>query len=103
MARTTEHDKSKDPSSDQAAQFGQIIRKRRKELKLRQDDVALASGLGRRFIVDLEAGKSSCHLGKALLVAATLGLNLLDMAQQRSPSEDDALLPDLISIPDDDA
>ncbi|MEO1141363.1 MAG: helix-turn-helix domain-containing protein [Pseudomonadota bacterium] len=102
MASNTEYGKSQDASRDHAARFGEIIRERRKELKLRQDDVALASGLGRRFIVDLEAGKPSCHLGKALLVATTLGLDLLDKAQ-RSPSEDNALLPDLLDSPDDHA
>jgi len=103
MARNTEHNKPKNASHDQAARFGQIIRDRRKELQLRQDDVALASGLGRRFIIDLEAGKPSCHLGKALLVAAALGLDLLDTTRQRSFSEDDPLLPDLVATPDGDA
>ena len=41
---------------------------------MRQDQLAGAAGVGVRFIVDLEAGKPTTHLGKALAVAAALGL-----------------------------
>src|ERR1700692_5102940 len=34
------------------------------------------STVGERFIVDLEAGKPTCQLGKTLMVAATLKLGL---------------------------
>jgi HTH-type transcriptional regulator / antitoxin HipB len=54
--------------------FGQAIRAARKAQGLRQDQLAGAAGVGVRFIVDLEAGKPSAQLGKALHVAATLGL-----------------------------
>jgi hypothetical protein len=39
---------------------------------MRQDDLALATNVGRRFIVELEAGKPNCQLGKALVVAAAV-------------------------------
>jgi y4mF family transcriptional regulator len=54
--------------------FGQAIRTARKAQGLRQDQLAGAAGVGVRFIVDLEAGKASAQLGKALQVAAVLGL-----------------------------
>jgi HTH-type transcriptional regulator / antitoxin HipB len=57
--------------------FGQAIRAARKAQGLRQDQLAGAAGVGVRFIVDLEAGKPSAQLGKALHVAATLGLAVL--------------------------
>jgi DNA-binding XRE family transcriptional regulator len=41
---------------------------------MRQDQLALATGVGRRFLIDLEAGKPSCQLGRSLLVAEALGL-----------------------------
>jgi hypothetical protein len=41
---------------------------------MRQDQLALATGVGRRFLIELEAGKSSCQLGRSLLVAEALGL-----------------------------
>src|SRR3979409_938324 len=62
-----------------ATRFGALIRERREALKLRQDDIAFSTGLGRRFIIELEAGKPSCHLGKALVVAAAVGLRPIDL------------------------
>jgi transcriptional regulator with XRE-family HTH domain len=47
--------------------FGSLIRSRRKALRMRQDQLALATGVGRRFLIELEAGKSSCQLGRSLL------------------------------------
>ncbi|MEI9850174.1 MAG: hypothetical protein WDN24_04025 [Sphingomonas sp.] len=38
-----------------------------------QQELAAASGVGVRFIVDLEAGKPTLQLGKVLQVLATLG------------------------------
>jgi HTH-type transcriptional regulator/antitoxin HipB len=55
-------------------QLGAVIRLRRKALNLTQSDLALASGTGLRFIVDLEKGKPTCHIGKALAVLQSLGL-----------------------------
>ena len=40
-----------------------------------------------RFVVDLEAGKESCHLGKALAAAAALGLRLVEPAAPAGPGE----------------
>lgn len=56
--------------------FGHAIRVARKAQGLRQDQLAGAAGVGVRFIVDLEAGKPSAQLGKALQVAAALGLSV---------------------------
>jgi transcriptional regulator with XRE-family HTH domain len=61
-------------ASEAALAFGSHIRGRRKALKMRQDQLALATGVGRRFLIDLEAGKPSCQLGRSLLVAEALGL-----------------------------
>jgi y4mF family transcriptional regulator len=59
-----------------SADFGQIIKQVRKHQKLRQIDLAAASGCGERFIIDLEKGKPTCELEKALRVAAMLGISL---------------------------
>jgi transcriptional regulator with XRE-family HTH domain len=59
--------------------FGSLIRRRRKALNMRQDQLALATGVGRRFLIDLEAGKPSCQLGRSLLVAHALGLKVTDL------------------------
>jgi HTH-type transcriptional regulator/antitoxin HipB len=56
--------------------FGEFVKKRRKQLKMNQSDLALVSGTGMRFISDLENGKRTCELGKALDVLANLGVEL---------------------------
>jgi transcriptional regulator with XRE-family HTH domain len=66
-------------ASSAAAAFGDLIRNRRKTLRMRQDQLALATGVGRRFLIELEAGKSSCQLGRSLLVARALGLSLPEL------------------------
>ena len=53
---------------------------------MRQDQLALATGVGRRFLIDLEAGKASCQLGRSLLVADALGLRLTDIVATSGPS-----------------
>ena len=59
-----------------AKQFGSIIQKARKRLKLTQANVAGACGTGIRFIVELEHGKPTCELEKALRVAHMLGIKI---------------------------
>ena len=74
--------------------IGNRVRLIRRELKLTQKDLALTSGTGLRFIVDLEKGKPTCEIGKVLVVLATLGIAITLMppaidappAQQRPRS-----------------
>src|SRR5262245_35662818 len=84
-------------ASGTASAFGSMIRDRRKALKMRQDQLALATGVGRRFLIELEAGKPSCQLGRSLLVAQALGLTAADILAHRDPSAaaPDADLPEL--------
>jgi len=56
--------------------LGQLIRETRKSQGLTQEQLASISGTGRRFVLDLESGKESCHLNKALKVLTMLGLEL---------------------------
>ena len=58
------------------ADIGTIVRTTRKAQGLRQDELAGAAGVGLRFIVDLEAGKPTVQLGKALQVLRALGCTL---------------------------
>ena len=64
---------------------------------MRQDQLALATGVGRRFLIELEAGKSSCQLGRSLLVAEALGLKPADVLASGGPvqSATAPVLPDL--------
>ena len=74
-------------ASEAALAFGLLIRSRRKAMKMRQDQLALATGVGRRFLIDLEAGKPSCQLGRSLLVAEAVGLRQADLLTSGSPSQ----------------
>ncbi len=98
MAKKQDNIEPRDEAHAQAMRFGQMIRQRREALKLRQDDLVFSTGLGRRFIIELEAGKSSCQLGKALIVANALGLRPFDIMQHHT-NESNALLPDLVDFP----
>ena len=56
--------------------FGQAIRERRKELGYTQAFLAEFSGFSVSFISDLENGKETAELGKALVLVNLLGLDL---------------------------
>jgi DNA-binding XRE family transcriptional regulator len=68
-------------------------------MKMRQDQLARATGVGRRFLIDLEAGKSSCQLGLSLLVAEAVGLRQADLLTSGSPSQT-ATAPELPDLPE---
>lgn len=56
--------------------IGSLIKATRKNLGVTQKDLALTSGTGLRFIIDLERGKETCEIGKALTILQTLGIKL---------------------------
>ena len=56
--------------------LGAIVRRERKAQKLKQAELAAVSGVGIRFIVDLEAGKPTLQLEKVLHVVRTLGCSI---------------------------
>jgi len=53
--------------------LGRMVRETRKRLKLTQPQLALAANVGVRFIVELEAGKSTLRLELILRVLQALG------------------------------
>ncbi len=55
------------------AQLGEALRSARKQLRLTQPQLALAAGVGVRFIVDLESGKPTVRLESVLRVIDALG------------------------------
>lgn len=57
-------------------QLGTAIKEARRRQGLRQDQLAAAANVGVRFVIDLEAGKPTAQLGKALDVLQALGLPL---------------------------
>ena len=59
-----------------AKQIGEIVKRTRKNLGVTQADLALTSGTGLRFIIELERGKPTCQLEKTLTVLHTLGIRI---------------------------
>ena len=57
-------------------QLGTAVRERRRQLKVTQKELAMTCGSGLRFIVDLEKGKPTCQIGKALQILQALGLDI---------------------------
>ncbi len=71
-----------------AEDFGRLIRQRRRAAGLTQEQLAARCGVARRFLIELEAGKPTCQLGKALTAAVELGIQLGDVAEAApAPSE----------------
>ena len=58
-----------------AKSFGEMIRKRRKELGYTQSWLSEFSGFSISFISDLENGKPTAELGKAIYLANLLGMD----------------------------
>lgn len=57
-------------------EIGNLIKKARKDQQMTQTELAAASGVGVRFIVDIEKGKETCEIGKTLNVLRMLGITL---------------------------
>ena len=56
--------------------FGEIIRKNRKKHGYTQKYICEVSGISASFISDLENGKASVELGKAIYLANLLGIDI---------------------------
>jgi y4mF family transcriptional regulator len=56
--------------------IGELVRNTRKKMEVTQRDLAMTSGTGLRFIIDMEKGKPTCQLGKVLTVLHTLGIKI---------------------------
>ena len=57
-------------------ELGQYIFKERKNLKLTQKEISEFSDVGRKFVLELEKGKSTAQIGKIFEVLNALGLEL---------------------------
>ncbi|MFN3825996.1 MAG: helix-turn-helix transcriptional regulator [Micavibrio sp.] len=70
-------------------QLGQLVKQTRKAMGVTQKDLALTSGTGLRFIIELEKGKPTCQIGKVLTVLHTLGIKLSLSAPPSQGGRDD--------------
>lgn len=58
------------------AELGASLRQVRRSRGLRLEDLALAAGVGVRFISELERGKPTARIAETLRVAAALGVRV---------------------------
>ncbi|KZL15333.1 anaerobic benzoate catabolism transcriptional regulator [Pseudovibrio axinellae] len=56
--------------------LGQVIRRARKQQNLTQEQLAALSGVGPRFLRELEHGKETSRIGLVFAVLSTLGLSV---------------------------
>jgi y4mF family transcriptional regulator len=67
---------SKREDTHERAHLEHVVRTRRRQLELRQEDLADLAGVSLRFVQALEAGKRSVQLDRVEAVLAVLGLRL---------------------------
>jgi HTH-type transcriptional regulator / antitoxin HipB len=81
-----------------AQEFGDLIRQGRRALGMTQRDLALIINAGERFVVELEAGKGTSQLGKALAAAQAVGVRISSPAAVALERRD--LVPAVADPPD---
>lgn len=57
-------------------QLGSAVRKERKSRNLSQSELGALANVGINFVSQVEAGKSTAHMGKVLELLRVLGLEL---------------------------
>lgn len=63
-------------------EVGAFVAKTRREQGISQLELSQAADVGRRFVVELEAGKETLQAGKLLKVISVLGIDLRLIAPQ---------------------
>jgi HTH-type transcriptional regulator / antitoxin HipB len=66
-------------------ELGRIIRFKRKEIGVRQEIAAGMAGVGTKFLSQLENGKETAELGKALQVLRKMGLEVYIFPRSADP------------------
>lgn len=66
-------------------ELGGIIRRKRKEIGVRQEVAAGMAGVGTKFLSQLENGKETAELGKTLQVLRKMGLEIYIFPRSADP------------------
>lgn len=75
-----------DTESDAAffsQRFGKLVRQRRQAMGITLEGLAAVSGVGIRFVHDLERGKPTCQIGRAFVVAGLVGLDPVTLLERQ--------------------
>lgn len=65
--------------TDIAVLFGSNLRRKRKEMKISQDDLALLAGMDRSYVGRIERGETSVTLEKVYLLANVLQCDVREL------------------------
>ena len=68
--------------------IGMAVRRKRKEQKILQERAAGLSGVGTKFLSQLENGKETAEIGKILQVLHALGLEIYIYPRSSTPFKD---------------
>lgn len=60
-----------------AKEFGTFLKRRRKEMHVTQAQLAQGANVSTSFLSDLENGKATCELEKAIFIANMLGVDVV--------------------------
>lgn len=65
--------------TDIAVLFGNNLRRKRKEMKISQDDLALLAGMDRSYVGRIERGETSVTLEKVYLLSNVLQCDVREL------------------------
>jgi y4mF family transcriptional regulator len=66
-------------------EIGRMVRCKRKQLGVLQEDAAGLSGVGTKFLSQLENGKETAEIGRVLRVLKSMGLEVYIFPRSSSP------------------
>ena len=67
------------------AEIGKLVRHKRKQLGVLQEDAAGFSGVGTKFLSQLENGKETAEIGRVLQVLKSMGLEVYIYPRSADP------------------
>lgn len=73
------------PDSPPAVGFGRLVRAKRRQAGLTQDDLAARTGLGQSTLSQYETGDMDPSLANAVIIAVALDINIEDLAAPYRP------------------
>ncbi|MBQ7299277.1 MAG: helix-turn-helix transcriptional regulator [Clostridia bacterium] len=65
--------------------IAEFIKQKRKEARLTQEEFAMYSGLGMRFVRELEQGKATVRMDKVNKALAMFGMEAVPGEKEREP------------------
>lgn len=68
--------------------IGHLVRAKRKQLGVLQEEAAGLSGVGTKFLSQLENGKETAEIGRVLQVLKSMGLELYIYPRSAKPFKD---------------